>query len=368
MKIGYSFWGFLGDRKVGPQGVELSTPDGNATYSWSIVWEAMKRNHVVVPLQEERDKHGIDLYGDKLFRAFSTQKRSDVYTHLCRSGHGWNDGSHEKFPELDVILVEWRFPIAGRNTSDSKGTVWYQRDLERQNEILDYYSDKDTKIFIWDLDHKIELEDELKFNKNITILETSIRPRKLHLERTTVEPPFIIEDLLQHRTLDSSRVHVSYIGSRYERDIIIDDWISAYAKRYPGTVHFHGKWEPIEELRTRWSGIVFHDRIGVSGFRNAYKSAGCVPLLAKQSYRESGFMTPRPVEAVLFGSIPIGLGGHLGVEDYCFETPELPSDFEECVQSLASMSIKTRDIIRHEMRDQLSFMDAKYFVDVLEGK
>ena len=32
MRIGYSYWGFLGDRKYDDNGNLLSTPDGNAFY------------------------------------------------------------------------------------------------------------------------------------------------------------------------------------------------------------------------------------------------------------------------------------------------------------------------------------------------
>ena len=54
MRIGYSYWGFLGDHKVFG-GREVSTPDGNSTYSWSIVHEALEHGHEVWMMQQDRD-------------------------------------------------------------------------------------------------------------------------------------------------------------------------------------------------------------------------------------------------------------------------------------------------------------------------
>ena len=44
MKIGYSYWGYLGDTKYDKNGKMASTPDGNAIYSWSIIYQLMKKD------------------------------------------------------------------------------------------------------------------------------------------------------------------------------------------------------------------------------------------------------------------------------------------------------------------------------------
>ena len=65
MRLGYSYWGFLGDYKEDHLGNALSTPDGNASYSWSIIHEAQSRGHEVYLMQQDRDwpaykRHGPD--------------------------------------------------------------------------------------------------------------------------------------------------------------------------------------------------------------------------------------------------------------------------------------------------------------------
>ena len=45
MNVGYSYWGFLGDKKLDEKFNEVSTPDGNAFYSWSIIREIQKRGN-----------------------------------------------------------------------------------------------------------------------------------------------------------------------------------------------------------------------------------------------------------------------------------------------------------------------------------
>lgn len=377
LRIGYSFWGFLGDRKIGPDGNELSTPDGNATYSWSIVWEAMKRGHTIVPLQQQRDKIGIETYGSTLFRAFSQKKREDAYAHLSFKGIGndeqlcWRDGSGELgvFPELDVLLIEWRFPIDGRNTLDAKGTPWYQPDLERQRELIEHYAGTKTKLIYWDLDHKLdEINGWESSYEPDAIFETSVKPKNVMWNRTRVEPPFVIDDLMQHPTLETTKTSplISYVGSRYERDDVIDEWIKPVAARNPGRIAFHGKWEPKDELAKRWPGVVLHDRIGVSGFREAYSRSACVPLLAKQSYMETGFITPRPWEAVLFGSVPVGLRGHLDVKQYVAYVAETASNLEFVALALSNLTKAERHGERQSVAHKLKFMDASNFVDRIE--
>lgn len=380
MRLGYAFFGFLGDRKLDRDCNELSTPDGNATYSWAIVWEAMKRGHHVIPLQEDRDRWGIYEHGSDLFSAFSSQKRVAVYEHLFygpgglhKNDEGWRTGTGELtrlggcFPELDVLLIEWRFPIPGRNTPDDKGKRGYQTDLERQTELLQHYVGTKTKVIIWDLDHK--LDEASLYNTGFlpdAIFETSVSPKMILCDRTRVEPPFIMSDLLQHPTEEVASDSMAYVGSRYERDDVIDEWIAPIVKDLIGDVSFHGKWEPRDELESRWPGIKFNGRIGVAGFHAAYRGAACVPLLAKRSYMETGFITPRPWEAVLFGSIPVGLKGHLGIDEYVRYVAESPANLAYLANRFSDLSLKQRDEERQAAAHRLQHMDASHFIDRIE--
>lgn len=365
MRLGYSFWGFLGDVKEDAQGNTLSTPDGNATYSWSIIYEAQRRGWGVWSMQQDRDSPAWDRYGRDLFSAFSQDKRSSAYENMMRSNGTW-------FPELDVLLLEWRFPIPGRNTPDMKDQVGYQPDLERQQKILDHYRGQNTKIIIWDLDHKLTLKEEMAFSGEIggpdAIFETSIDPLHQMWHRTSVEFPTVVDDLLQLPSgLFSRDQGLVYIGNRYERDEMIDRYIEPISVMFPGIVSFYGNWpNTIDECRSRWPGISFHGRVTTRDFHGIYKKTVACPLLAKQSYFDTGFVTPRVWEAILFGTIPIGFEEHLGIHNYCQFVARDSDQLTDYVELLGDMNRLGRMILREEAAHRVKHMDVKFFVDEIE--
>lgn len=364
MRVGYLFRGYLGDVKLDVRGNSVSSPDGNATYSWAIAYELLKRDFKVVPLGENLDAPAAERMGTELFASFSKKKRSDCYVRMCLDG--WLKGSHINFPELDLLLVEWRWPIQGRNTQDDKGKPWFQNDLERQNEVLRHYLDGGTPVVVWDLDHKVTLDDEMTWGLD-KVIETSVEPRRLGDKiRAGIEPPFVTRDLLQHDIVERMpKYNLGYIGSRYERDEVIDEWIAPITPPNTHRAKFWGKWEPVDDVSKRWPGIMFGDRICTKDFRDAYSVCAAVPLLAKESYMKTGFMTPRVWESVLFGSIPIGLNGHLGIERYCERVAKDPAHLLELTTELRVISPLRRRIVREEAAHRLSFMDARHFVDRL---
>ena len=368
MRIGYLFRGFLGDIKLGPDGNEVSTPDGNATYSWSIEWECNRRGYRMIPLGQNLDAPAAGLMGEDLFKSFSGDRRAKSYERMLK--YGWARLSDMKFPELDLVLIEWRWPIPGRNTPGDRSSPNFSPDLDRQQEVLEHYTEAGTPIVVWDLDHKMRIDDHDAW-PDARIIETAIEPRSFHgmpSKRVRVEPPTVIADLLQH-DIDERMPshHLGYIGSRYERDATIDKWIGSIAPPRTHRVKFWGKWEPDAEVRERWPGINFSGRIGVQGFRNAYSRVAAVPLLAKDSYYKSGFITPRPWEAILFGSIPIGLNEHLGIDQYCSRVATSPEHLLELATELRTVSPIRRRVMREEAAHRLSQMDVRNFVDVLEG-
>lgn len=361
LRIGYSFWGYLGDKKLGEFGNHVSTPDGNATYSWALVKRAMEAGHEVIPMMPDRDRPGWSIYGTELFKSFSQWKRSCAYMHLRYNGAAY--GSYDGFPELDVLLLEWRFPIPGRNTPADKQTLSFQPDLQRQTELLEYYRDKKTKIILWDLDHKLTKEDEERWLPN-AVFETAVKPRKLSEQRTRVEPPIVTDDLMQFGTVECSTLNrgLVYIGSRYERDDVIDRWIASIGLRVP--VEFYGKWDG--DCHERWPYVRYGERCTVEDFLKIYQDAPLVPLLAKQSYFDTGFITPRPWEALMFGSYPIGLNGHLGVDQYTNLIAVNVDDLVHLTKRTSWLSLKERHVMREELAHKLSFMDAKNMVKEIE--
>jgi hypothetical protein len=360
MRIGYLFRGYLGDVKMDGNGTEISSPDGNATYSWSIEHECNRRAYKLIPLGPNLDAPAAQRLGEGLFSAFSQKKRIHSYERML--SRGWTRLSDVKFPELDLLLIEWRWPIPGRNTPDDRGSIGYQNDLDRQGEAIKHYSDKGTPIVLWDLDHKLEWSS-LPSN-DFHVIETSVDPGPF---RTRVEPPTVVGDLLQHpidRRMPTH--HLGYIGSRYERDETIDEWIKPITPLSTHRAKFWGKWEPADEVRERWPGITFAGRIGVREFYDAYSRVAVVPLLAKKSYYETGFITPRPWEAILFGTLPVGLKGHLGIEGYTNHVADDPEDLLRIAKEIRAMSPIRREVLREEAAHKLSHMDVRNLVDTLE--
>jgi hypothetical protein len=252
----------------------------------------------------------------------------------------------------------------------------YQPDYDRQMELLNHYKGRGTKIIFWDLDHKLPLEEEFIWNPD-AVFETSVVPKysdsesKLYISpRVRVEPPIIVDQIMQFSTLPCDKTRkLVYIGSRYERDDVIDEWIKPVSDRFPGEVEFWGNWlrEPsLTECKKMWPNISYNERITMSRFRDVYADAVACPILAKKSYLETGFITPRPWEALMFGTIPVGLCTHTGVDDYVSFVARDSNDLCEITEYLAHIDIKERDAIRRANVEKIRFMDVKHFVDRIE--
>lgn len=366
LRIGYQFFGFLGDHKYDQLGNPTSTPDGNATYSWALIDAMQAAGHTVLPMMYDRDAPGWEQHRADLFAAFAQPQRGAVYSKLC--GIGNKERSYWGFPQLDVLLLEWRFPIPGRNTAADMMSYGYQPDLARQTELLNYYKDKKTRIIFWDLDHKLTYDDEQRWLPN-AVFETAVKPRKLFEERVRIEPPMnsnaVIESAIRYAKDPDRKKLIAYIGSRYERDDVIDEWIHLQDQDdHHGSTHFYGKWD--DEAKRRWPEITYHDRITTSEFSRAYCDASIVPLLAKRSYMENGFITPRPFEALMFGSIPIGLKGHLGIDSYCDSVANDRDDLYDIANYFSEFKRLARLKFIKRLVEKLSFMEARNFVREIE--
>ena len=377
-KLGYSFFGFLSDYKI-KDGKEISAPDGNSTYSSYLIYELLKRNCEVWQLMPNRDVESVEKFGKDAFKAFSQEKRWKVYNETKK----FNILNDETYPELDVLLVEWRFEIPGRNCL-ADGFIFpiengkfnvddYQPDLYIQEKLLKHYKNTNTKIILWDLDYKL-LEFEERLWTPGAIFETAFNPKHQYIHRTSVNAPCSFEDLIQFPISKwSADKELVYIGSRYERDDVIDEYIKPYSNERKCKVHFYGNWrdypDKLAEAEQRWPWIVFNKRITTKDFRDVYKDAIAVPLLGKKEYFKHGFTTPRPAEAIMFGSIPIAFEEHY--DPQCYLKLKVKDSYElmKVVDELKDDSFRSKMI--WEQTNNLRLFDAKYFVnhieDVLNG-
>jgi len=374
-RLGYSFWGFTSDYKI-KDGEEISTPCGNATFSYALIHELLKRNYEVWQLQPDRDFEAVELYGKDAFKAFSQEKRWNAYSKTKKYDFFEKEGLN--LPELDILLVEWRFPIPGRNCladgfiypiENGKFDLRYQPDLFIQERLLHHYKEAGTKIILWDLDHKLTYKDEKDWCPD-AIFETAFDPMHQYIHRTSVNAPCLYEDLVQFRTEKwSADKELVYIGSRYERDDVIDQYIKPYAKERHGKVHFYGNWrdypDKLAEAEQRWPGIVFNKRITTKDFHDVYRDAVCVPLLGKRDYFRHGFTTPRPAEAIMFGSVPVAFNEHH--DPQCYIPLKVKDSYElmKVVDELKNNDYYRNDRIWDQAENLFSF-DARFFVDHIE--
>ena len=128
--VGYFYWGYLGDKKFNSEGQEVSTPDGNAFYSWSII-KALQDSGREVYLYSDRDKVGAEKMQMDLFKSFAQRARYDAYTDCVTECTNVES-------ILDFVIVEWRWLIPGRNDKHTKETnpAGYQPDLEMMENII----------------------------------------------------------------------------------------------------------------------------------------------------------------------------------------------------------------------------------------
>jgi len=358
MNILYFYWGFLGDVKYKPNGELGSFPDGNAFYSWSIIHELQKRNNDVYII-EDRDKIGYEKFNKDLFHSFAQNKRCECYRKLK---------IFNKNVKINYAIIEWRWPIPGRNTLDVKGTNIYQPDLEYMQNCIDYCNNNKIPFIIFDLDYKLQYEDIKKYDIKY-IIELGNKWNKLYgdIKATRVEIPFdfscINEKPIKMENFENDCI---YIGSRYERD-----WCMHYLPK--GTV-VHGNWlepghgDPVNEF----PNLVFKKRLSASEIFEPYNNSIATVLLAKKEYCSKQFMTARIQEAIFYGTVPLFIReyGKELINKYAGKYSNILVVASDEDVKMKIDIFKTRPELRKQiimyLRKYLRFMDCKFFVDDIQ--
>jgi hypothetical protein len=266
--IGYSFWGFLGP------GV-TDTPDGGRSHRRILIDGLRRRGHDIVFLQTDRDltEAGYDLTGT----------------------YRWDSG----LPELDVLFLEWRWPIPGRNTTDCD-TSGHTCDLHRQQKLLDHYTAAGTPTVLWDKDRQLPPDDPLRHTGNVTVCEPALHPSPeamsllFPIDDATLDDADPVELTAAHRDLP-----LIYVGNQYDRDDAFNRYFAPAAAVHPHLVA--GKWP-----RTgRWPAVNFHGRVPFDAAERLYLRSVTTVLLLPDRYAQVGHMTQRLFEAVLAGCLPL---------------------------------------------------------------
>ena len=329
MKIGYSFWGFLGDYKFTKNdgNVKLaSTPDGNAFYSWAIMDAFVSKGDEVIQVMPDRDRIGYDLLGDNLFNALARDKRSNAYRKSVKS---FTDDTQIRYMDekqvfdlwvsvgldtVDIILHEWRMEIPGRNTGDARDdqSKYWQPDLFLQKCLIDFAIQYDIPFVVFDLDYKLDVDTATALNDSLSkfrILELGVKwglTIPFCLVSHTVDVPFDFNVLNESFEPGLSPTYdLVYVGNRYERDWCIDKYIKGLRCK----VKVYGNWlEGGRDSAEVWPSIEFGHRLQTAEMPGVYRDALVTPLLAKREYCEYGFMTARYFEALMYGTVPLFIG------------------------------------------------------------
>ena len=383
MKIGYSFWGFLGDIKCNEKGETISTPDGNAFYSWSIIRELQKRGNEVIQIMPDRDIYGIIKYHEHLFKAWCKEDRVTAYEEMetvSQMHTPWTKTpaedlftiwDNEGLKYCDIILHEWRMEIPGRNDYKTKKKQLpdYQPDLFIQDCLFKYCAKYSIPIIIFDLDYKVSLEtiQNLPNNEQIYLFELGHKwegwPNARH-----VEIPFDFEHINDLKIKGDRECTKSlvYIGNRYERDWCIDKYIPTEIRG----IRVFGNWkESGRDSEERWPDIEFCSRLQTKDMYYEYSTSLCTILLAKKEYVDNSFMTARIIESVFYGCVP------LFIEEYGEETIHKYAGIYSNDLTVRSKSdvidmiyfLHYNEDYRYKcidyLRKHLQFMDVKHFVD-----
>ena len=268
-QIGYSFWGFLGP------GI-ADTPDGGRSHRKVLIDALLKDGHDIVFLQLDRDlAEARDHIGDDY--------RFDV-----------------GFPDIDILVLEWRWPIPGRNTT-ACGRPGHTCDLHRQDALVDHYTlDAGVPTVVWDKDLRLPEDHRLRTVSNVQVAEAA-----LHARAGAVSLLFPVDDAVLDAADPAALVRyprslpLVYVGNQYDRDDAFDRFFAP-----PAATHRHrivGKWTDT----SRWPDLNFTGRIPFAEVAALYADALATVLLLPDRYSAIAQVTQRLPEAVLAGCVPI---------------------------------------------------------------
>lgn len=268
MRIGYSCWGFLGPGVV-------DTPDGSRAYRRPLIDGLAAAGHEVVLVQRNRDlaEAGLDLRGQYTFGGL---------------------------PDLDVLMVEWRWPLPGRNTTPC-GAPGHTCDLHRQAELLEHYTRAcGTPTVIWDLDRQLPADDPVRGLPNVAVCEFALNPTPDATTLLCPVPDAALDAANPAALVGRPRpVSLVYVGNQYDRDDAFDRYFAPAARQVGHRVA--GQWPRTE----RWPHVTFTGRCPFDEVEAIHRQALATVLLMPERYNAVGHMTSRLFEALLAGCLPL---------------------------------------------------------------
>jgi hypothetical protein len=304
LTIGYSFWGFLGNGVV-------DTPDGGRSHRRTLLQGLLASGHRLALLQSDRDR----------------SEASDPMQ--LASDATWAAG----LPDIDALMLEWRWLVAGRNDPASRDHAGYTPDLDRQRQLVAHYTlGLGTPTMVWDKDLTLAADDPIRAQPNVQVLEAALYPGQG--ARQLLFP--VADDVLDGRlaapgALSGRReLPLVYVGNQYGRDDHFDRWFAPLASQHPHSVY--GKWP----FTSAWPQVRFAGRVPFAQVETIYREALATVALLPPRYRARGQMTQRLAEAVLAGCLTIVPSDIRGAERFA-PTALIASSTEDAARLMRSL-------------------------------
>lgn len=292
LTIGFFFWGFITDPS--------DSPDGAGLERFYFIRELIKKGHRVVCLGVNRD-----------------EDENSYYLGVERSmlGHGFSlqDIQFEanSLPKnLDMLIIEWRWPIPGRSTPDMEGKEGHTPDVAIQDSLIKRYYGN-IPVFIWDTDLRIT-DNELERMHDAKFLMPCEIPKIKPDKWITLPWPYDHSDMINQFNVhfgnwDSNKYSLIYIGNNYRRDKAINEFVWPVAQKLD--VHFVGNWNKYPDkwadIKNKWPNINYYPRIGRDRFAEFYGRAYTTILLVPDDYFKARAIGTRFCQAIAWATIPM---------------------------------------------------------------
>jgi hypothetical protein len=334
MRIGYSCWGFIGP------GV-IDTPDGGRFWRQTLLDTLQDAGHHLVLLQSNRDLH----------------EAADDYT--ARYAF-----AEDSLPELDALILEWRWPLPGRNTTPCN-EPGHTCDLHRQQDLVDHYVHRlGLPTILWDTDRELPADDPLRTHPGVRIADPA---------RHTAPGAVTLFGPISDQVLDTTNpeqlaslprpLPLVYVGNQYGRDREFDTYFAPAARRHDHRVA--GKWTNTE----RWPWVNFTGRIGFSEGQNLYRAASATLLLLPPRYWQAGSVSQRIGETILAGCLPIAPAELVDADSFAPRELQAATsaDAMELVTALHSAKPTTRARLLELCLPRLDQYRASHALEIITG-